>query len=218
MARERLHIRRINKEIVDYKNQKNFEKYSKKYCEIFNKLRLSLYAIKAHESDDEDYYLDILDGLSKYQDSVDRDNCVIVLKIPTNYPFKPYQITYYNKTDANKLSYHKYMIDISQTTKNKNLDILILFYKILYGSTPKFLLLSKNDCYCCSSITCGNNWYPSHTVADLLHEYYEIEFIKHYCKKENYKLLVKTHNYLFKTLFAKLPDEIIEEILNVYTL
>ena len=122
----------------------------------------------------------------------------------------------YNKT--RNVPFHKYMNNIAETTKDKNLDILILFYKILFQATPTFLQLTKKDCYCCSSISCGNNWSPSYTISDLLIEYYEIEFINHYCQKENYKLLENTHNYLFKNIFANLPDEIIEEIFNVYIL
>jgi len=213
----RIFFKRINKEIVDYNNQKNFEKYSPKYRQIFDKLNPTIYTTIDDESN-EFYYLDIK-NVSAFNNSFlsDNEKTLLTLMIPYDYPFKPYKITnYYNKTT--QLSFHKYMNNIAETTKDKNLDILILFYKILFRATPKFLLLSKKDCYCCFSITCGNNWTPSNTISDLLLEYYEIEFINHYCKQENYKLLEKTHDYLFKNLFEKLPDEIIEEILNVYIL
>ena len=213
----RVFFKRINKEIVDFNNKKNFCKYSQKHCEIFDKLNPTIYTTIDDESN-EFYYLDVK-NVSVFANSFlcDNEKTLITLMIPYSYPFKPYTITnYYDKTT--QLTYHKYINNIAETTKDKNLDILILFYKILFRATPKFLLLSKKDCYCCTSISCGNNWTPSNTISDLLVEYYEIEFINHYCKQENYKLLEKTHDYLFKNLFAKLPDEIIEEILNVYIL
>lgn len=75
--------------------------------------------------------------------------------ITVNYPFEPPKIFYQNKT---------------------YLD----FLKINY-TRKDFLLLKKvsgQDCFCCHSYNCRNNWSPAITLKKIIEEIYIIKKIK----------------------------------------
>ena len=129
----------------------------------------------------------------------------LTLKIPKYYPFEPYSVhNNYYINNYQRISYHKYIINICSYSKRCNYEILDFFYKILYGKENKHLKNKKNTCYCCESLTCKSNWNPALTVNDVIIEYLEIKFIEKYSTKTKYELLEN----LYINLFLQLPDDI----------
>lgn len=144
--------------------------------------------------------------------SVEKDNNKILeLIVPKTYPFRPYNYfssTIIDKNNNRQLNYYKYIQNIHNYLNKNNIDkkILDFFYSIYHKRNSKFLKLDKNECYCCNSIFCYNNWSPNKNIKDVINEIEEIEFI------ENYKnRLEKIYNNIF---ISKLPDDIILKILN----
>ena len=214
-------LKRINKEIQNFSEKKYLENknYSEKVKEFLDSLSIE---IIVHKYDNKDkYYLTILE----------KDKLFLELLIPQTYPFKSYSVINYNNifinthyyhnkkyllfNDYNKLSYSKYINVIHCSIQNKDVNIYKFFYKNLYSLEPKFLNLPKNDCFCCSSITCQALWSPSITFNNLLFEHLEIRFIESYITNLRYKYLLNIYNQLFnEQLFSKLPSELIIKILN----
>jgi hypothetical protein len=144
--------------------------------------------------------------------SVEKDNNKILeLIVPKTYPFKPYNYfssSIIDKNNNRQLNYYKYIQNIHNYLNKNNIDkkILNFFYSIYHKRSSNFLKLDKNECYCCNSIFCYNNWSPSKNIKDVINEIEEIEFI------ESYKNgLEKIYNNIF---MSKLPDDIILKILN----
>ena len=104
-------------------------------------------------------------------------NLFVIIKIPQYYPFKPPNIYYKNKL----IRY------IYKTT----------FYKDLHHITGQ-------QCLCCFSLLCSNNWCPSITIIDIIQEIHNYFIIKKrlverfLCKKlQNYYLhQIPIHEYL----------------------
>ena len=78
----------------------------------------------------------------------------------------------------------------------------------------KFFNFIKNECYCCSSITCSANQSPALSLPNILLEFLEIKFIEKYSQPDEYKELENIYNYLHKEYFNKLPTEIYELVIN----
>lgn len=137
-----------------------------------------------------------------------KNNILLRLIIPGDYPFKPYKIFYHDLANDN------YGIHLSKINRHKNFDpkVLDFFYTCLYGVKSKFLQLNHDECYCCNSFTCYNNWFPSLTIINVLTEYNEVAFIKKYSKWYNYIYIENIYSCLNKSFFNKLPDDIIEII------
>jgi ubiquitin-protein ligase len=190
-------LKRINKELQDFNEEKYFYRYPDKTVDFFRKLNIEIYC--SSESNNDKYYIRVY-----------KNNCnIIILSIPNNYPFKPYQILNFNDK-----TFHIYGNNIHSLTRFKNIEKLRFFYRLLYNNLPKFLSSKYDSCYCCNSVTCSNNWSPSCKIDNILMEYLEMEFIKHYCQDDNYKKLLSTYDHLFNLLFEKIPNEVIEIILN----
>ena len=79
---------------------------------------------------------------------------------------------------------------------------------------PKYLSLDNNQCFCCHSITCDQNWNPSLRIYHLILEYLEIKFICQYNQPYSYFKLKRSYDQLFDSLFGKLPSELMEKIIN----
>lgn len=144
--------------------------------------------------------------------SVEKDNNKILeLIVPKTYPFRPYNYFSSSIIDKNnniQLNYYKYIQNIHNYLNKNNINkkILDFFYSIYHKRRSNFLKLDKNECYCCNSIFCYNNWSPSKNIKDVINEIEEIEFI------ESYKNgLENIYNNIF---ISKLPDDIILKILN----
>ena len=180
----RIFLKRVNKELQDFNEEKYFYKYSQKIIEFFRKLNIEIYTLSENSNDK--YYLTVRKN----------DYNIIRLSIPNEYPFKPYQILNFDNN-----TFHLYTNIIQDNTKFKNIKKLKFFYKLLYNNKSKFLSHNKIHCYCCSSVTCSANWSPACKIDYILMEYLELEFIKHYCQKNNYDNLIFTYNYLFNVLF-----------------
>ena len=86
---------------------------------------------------------------------IDNKNHKYSFLITTNYPFEPPKIFYQNKT---YLDYLK----INYTRKE------FLFLKKVSGQ----------DCFCCHSYNCRNNWSPAITLKKIIEEIYRIKKIK----------------------------------------
>ena len=185
-------LKRVNKEIEKIKTFK----CNKHVRSFFDKLKFTI----------------IFDDLNILE--IEMSNKILLrLIIPGDYPFKPYKICYHDLANNNYDTY------LSKINKNKNFDpkVLDFFYTSLYGVKSKFLQLNYDECYCCNSFTCYNNWYPSLTINNVLLEYNEIAFIKKYSKWYNYIYLENIYSCLKINYLNKLPDEIIEIILENLT-
>ena len=200
-------LKRINKEINDFNNQKYLnDQITNSVKEIFQNMNIEIYII-TNSGYNHTYHMRIQHN----------NNFLLELIIPENYPFKPYIISDYCFSSnlflesVERISYLKYLAKLTEINKPYNNTILSFFYNIQY-SKPKFLKLNNHCCYCCSSFTCNNNWSPACKINNLLLEYLEIKFITKYCKKYNYKKIYSIYNELFNLYFNKLPDEIIKII------
>ena len=185
-------LKRVNKEIEKIKTTN----FNQRINEFFDKLKFAI----------------IFDEVNILQ--IEMNNKILLrLIIPGDYPFKPYKIYYNNLVNDN------YDIYLSKINKSKifNPKVLDFFFMCLYGVKSKFLKLNHDDCYCCNSLTCYNNWCPSLTVANILLEYTEVAFIKKYSKWYNYIYLENIYSCLHITYFSKLPNDIIEIILENLT-
>ena len=81
----------------------------------------------------------------------------------------------------------------------------------MYSINPKFLNLDKNECYCCKSLMCTNEWCPNFTFTNLLLEQLEIGFMECYSSNLSY-IYIK---YIYDNLFFKLPPDIVLNIFNL---
>ena len=148
-------------------------------------------------------------------DIINKNSKITILKIqlPNYYPFKPPSVTYFPYN--NPMSYNKLLASYSTNQKYAaNVLFAALFFSVCYN--PHFYktsifkeLLLKNTCFCCSSITCRNNWHPGLVLSDIVTEYSLCKIFKKY----------RSHSYLriFDMLFHKedcnFPDDIIIMIL-----
>jgi len=206
-------LKRINKEIQNF-NEKTYSTniFSHKLLEFLGTLNLTIISVKTNNnSNNDEYFLLIKNSKNKK---------LLELKFPEYYPFKPYSVISYDSNIKNNLlnyeiSYYKYLINVNNklqlNAKNKN--IYKFFYKNLYSYQPYFLNLSKNDCFCCNSITCKNMWSPASTINSIIYEYLEIRFIETYSSEIGYSYLCNIYNNLMYNILGKLPEEIIETIL-----
>jgi hypothetical protein len=208
-------LKRINKEITNF-NEKTYGTniFSQKLLAFLGNLTLTIITVNSNSnnsnsnnSNNDEYFLIIKNSKNKQ---------ILQLKFPEFYPFKPYSVISYDSNAINnEISYYKYLIDVGNKIqdKSKNKNIFKFFYKNLYCLQPYFLDLSKNDCYCCNSITCKNMWSPASTINSIIYEYLEIRFIETYSSKTGYKYLSNIYNNLIHNILGKLPEEIIETIL-----
>jgi hypothetical protein len=183
-------LRRVNKEIENFKI-KNYN--TNKISFFLKSLTFKIF------TENNKNYLIIYDN---YLDVFTQ------LEIPQSYPFRPYNVVYFNS--KNKVPYLSNLNFITELFKNRDTNIYAFFYKCMFSITPKFLNLKKNDCYCCNSFMCINEWSPNLTFTNLLLEHIEIKFIECYSSKIGYKYI----KYIYDALFTKLPDEIIFNIIN----
>jgi hypothetical protein len=206
-------LKRINKEIKNF-NEKTYSTniFSHKLLAFLGNLNLTIISVKTNNnSNNDEYFLLIKNSKNKK---------LLELKFPEFYPFKPYSVISYdsnikNNLLHNEISYYKYLINVNNklqlNAKNKN--IYKFFFKNLYSYQPYFLDLSKNDCYCCNSITCKNMWSPASTINSIIYEYLEIRFIETYSSEIGYTYLCNIYKNLIYNILGKLPQEIIETIL-----
>ena len=198
-------IKRITKEINNFV-EKKYESTNKN--ELVNKyyddINMYLYTVPNYDLRDETH-VDIM--LNK--------KCILDLQIINEFPFKPYKVFYY-KGQIEEKNYYKYLVQLGEKVKlEHNKDILNFFYQIKYGERSRFVDLTLNDCYCCSSITCSDKWSPSITMLSIIDEYREIEFLERYTCNMNYKKMKNIYNKLLTdSNFSKLPDDIVELILS----
>ena len=183
-------LRRVQKEIENFKNKKH--PYNFNILEFFENLKFEIL------SQNNKNYLMVYD---KYL------NLFTQLEIKRSYPFKPYDVVYLNLN--NSLPYLKNLNNLTGLFKNRDKMIYILFFKCLYSINPKFLNLNKNECYCCKSLMCTNEWCPSFTFTNLLLEQLEIRFMKSYSSNFGYRYIKN----IYDMLFIKLHSDVILHIL-----
>jgi hypothetical protein len=207
-------LKRINKEIKNF-NEKMYCSHicSHNLLAFLGNLNLTIIAANSNNSNsnsnNDDYYLLIKNSKNKL---------ILQLKFEEYYPFKPYSVISYdsnitNNLLHNKISYYKYLIDVGNKIQTKDKNIFKFFFKNLYSLQPNFLNLSKNECYCCNSITCKDIWCPALTINSIIYEYLEIRFIETYSSEIGYNYLCNIYNNLMLNVLGKLPEEIIETIL-----
>ena len=194
------YLKRLHKEIQIFNNKNNFYKYNKNIQNFYNNLNILEYL-----SENNDTFLDFKDN---------NNNLLLTIKVSKSYPFKPYEIIFNDKTNKlnSKISYFK-NISLLGEKKIYDSNILAFFYKLQYGIDCKFLNLKNNDCFCCNSLFCNNNWNPALTLENILLEYLEIQFIIKYSRPYNYINILNIFNELYDKHLNKLPDDIINIII-----
>ena len=206
-------LKRINKELQNF-NEKTYcsNIFSHKLLTFLGNLTLTIIAVNSNNNNtnNDEYYLLIKNSKNKL---------ILELKFEEYYPFKPYSVISYdsnikNALLNNEISYYKYLINVGNKIQARNKNIYKFFFNNLYSYEPYFLNLSKNDCYCCNSITCKNMWSPASTINSVIYEYLEIRFIETYSSEKGYNYLCNIYNNLMHNILGKLPQEIIETILN----
>lgn len=195
-------IKRINKEIKNFNDEKYNSTYFNNYKKYFEKLDIRLIYC---DDNNIKHYLEISDKKT--------NQILLRLIIPSEYPFKPYKILSHHLTCNSDKNYSKYISELNSKNKIYNNEVLKFFYKIQYNK-PKFLNFDYNTCYCCASYSCPSVWHPGLTLNFFLIEYLELSFINKYSKPYNYLYIENIYNQLFEKYFNKLPNEIIEMIFN----
>ena len=210
-------LKRIAKEVQNF-NEKTYcsKIFSHKLLTFLGNLSLSIIAVNSNSNSNsntknDEYILLIKNSKNKK---------LLELKFPEYYPFNPYSVISYDSKVINNLphyeiSYYKYLINVSNKIQAKDKHIFKFFFKNLYSLQPVFLDLSKNDCYCCNSITCKDLWSPASTINLIIYEYLEIRFIETYSSSSGYSYLCNIYNNLMHNILGKLPQEIIETILDL---
>jgi len=99
-------------------------------------------------------------------------------------------ITVMDKFYKNKNVY-SFMIDEYYPFKPPKIEINFINYSEFLRTSPLFSKILHKihniNCFCCSSITCLDNWSPSHTINHII---LEIRKYKKYKKHLIYKILV----------------------------
>jgi len=185
-------LRRVNKEIENFKIKIKKNTYPLKILNFFNNLKFEI------SSNENKNYLMIYD---KYL------NLFSQLEINQSYPFKPYNVVYFNS--KNRVPYLKNLNNLTEIFKKRDTEMYAFFYKCMYLSDPKLLNLKKFECYCCNSLMCTNEWCPSFTFTNLLFELLEIKFIECYSSNIGYRYIKNIHD----KLFIKLSDDLILHII-----
>lgn len=195
-------LKRTNKELENFNDKKYIPIASDELKKLFDKITIDIISVPKHDTIGNNYFLKILKDNKFY----------LELSIPSYYPFKPYEIIDFRLCSS--INYSRYMNNLYEGIKFKNKDAFIFFFKNQYQMEPTFLCLNETACYCCSSITCPNNWSPSSRIDHVILEYLELEFIQKYSSRLGYRYLTNIYDNLFKNdYFAKLPDEVIKIIL-----
>ena len=130
-------------------------------------------------------------------------NLFTQLEVTQNYPFNPYNVINFNS--KNKVPYLNNLNNLTEIFKNRDKIYYIFFFRCMYSLNPKFLNLNKQECYCCKSMMCKNEWCPSFTFINLLLELIEVKFIECYSSNLSYRYIKN----IYDKLFVKLPDELI---------
>jgi hypothetical protein len=197
-----LSLKRITKELSNINNKDYIEHtdYSKEFKNYLGSLTIFLTEIHKDTS-------------TNHLVIKEKDKLFLELSIPQTYPFRSYKVVNYSNYYYNGLCYDKYMNTISCKIANYDKNIIMFFYKCLYNCEPYFLMLKKYDCYCCSSIVCSNLWCPAYTFVNIILEHLEISFIERYSSNLSYNYLTT----IYKGIFNKLPQEIVEHILSYIT-
>ena len=208
-------LKRINKEIKNF-NEKMYcsHIFSHNLLAILGNLNLTIISVNTNNNTNNNTTKDEYFVLIKNK----KNKKLLELKFPEYYPFKPYSVISYdsnvnNDLPNNEISYYKYLINVGNKIQARNKNIYKFFFNNLYSLQPIFIDLSKNDCYCCNSITCKNMWSPALTINSVIYEYLEIRFIETYSSEKNYIHLCNIYNNLMHNVLGKLPEEIIETIL-----
>jgi hypothetical protein len=204
-------LKRINKEIKNF-NEKMYcsHIFSHNLLAFLGNLNLTIISVNTSNNSTKDEYFVLIKNK--------KNKKLLELKFPEYYPFKPYSVISYdsnvnNDLLNNEISYYKYLINVGNKIQARNKNIYKFFFNNLYSLQPIFIDLSKNDCYCCNSITCKNMWSPASTINSVIYEYLEIRFIETYSSEKNYSHLCNIYNNLMLNVLGKLPQEIIETIL-----
>jgi len=194
--------KRVAREIENFNNEKNFNKYSKEIVKFFKECYVNT------------YFCDDENNKNMHLQIFDKNDVLVNLNVPNEYPFKQYNISFTNINFKNKNNTYNRNLYLLNEKKHKIYDanILSFFYKIQYCIQPRFLNLNNNQCFCCSSITCYSHWSPALTFENILLEYLEFNFINKYNKPYNYLYIQNTYNYLFEIYFNKLPIELLDKI------
>jgi hypothetical protein len=182
-------LRRVQKEIENFKAKKYTHKLN-----FFDNFKFEIL------SQNNKNYLMIYD---KYLDLFTQ------LEVNQCYPFKPYNVIYLRF--KNNLPYLNNLNNLTELFKNRDKIIYIFFFKCIYSISPRFLSLDKNECYCCKSLMCTNEWCPSFTFINLLLEQLEIKFMESYSSNLSYRYIKN----IYDKLFFKLPPDIVLNILNL---
>ena len=210
-------LKRIAKEVQNF-NEKIYcsNIFSHRLLTFLGNLSLTIIAVNSNSNSNsntknDEYFLLIKTSKNKK---------LLELKFPEYYPFYPYSVISYdsnviNNLPHNEISYYKYLLNVGNKIQTKDKHIFKFFFKNLYSLQPVFLDLSKNDCYCCNSITCKDLWSPASTINLIIYEYLEIRFIETYSSETGYNYLCNIYNNLMHNILGKLPQEIIETILDL---
>lgn len=194
-------LKRVGNELSQFNKQIDANIYNKGINTFFKNLSFEI----CHVS--ENKYEKIIIEI-KYNNKF-----LVDLSIPSDYPFKPYNI--YRHNFSSNINFHKFSADLYIKMKSLDSNVLDFFYRTMYEKKPKFIGLNKTCCYACNSIICTNLWNPSCKIENFLLEYKEIMFIDKYSQKYTYKKIQNTYeNMIHKfSIDYKLPDDVINVIL-----
>tara|TARA_B100001093_G_C26824963_1_gene1013588 strand:- start:1912 stop:2532 length:621 start_codon:yes stop_codon:yes gene_type:complete len=176
------------------------------------------------------YYIEsypnyINDNLSLilYEKQNHENNNNILIKIPNQYPFKPPTIYLKNYLHNNfDINYSRWAFQSgeksNQIFKSLNLnsyDIFLIWFfvfnkNIFYlNKIPNYSINPNQECFCCSSVICPDNWSPAFKLSDV--------FLEYYLRKQFFNLSKPLGIKYIKSLFNNdkwdLSEDIVECIL-----
>lgn len=201
-----MRIKRINKEIELYNQNKNLDNYPLNLQYFLNQLNICIQQISFYDDFNNKYNLIITKNNTTFLD----------LKIPRDYPFKSYMVNEFSLYNGSiNDNYFKYLFKLSDKLKNFNKKILYFFFFKQYNLNSSFLNLSDKDCFCCSSIICSSKWNPKCMFINLIFENLEMQFIDKYTQQDNYYDIICLYYQLYNKTFNILPKELVVYILSI---
>ena len=187
------------------------EKYNTDYCVAINDYETNLL------NHDYSTYNSNNINISSLSLSSIKYDCYAIIKLRSQYPFKPpeiYLCNNYNNNYNNIQSMESYQYWCSRILNKKDNYSIFISYVFTCFAMPTLLGINKmvpdnSMCLCCESLTCSNRWSPIVNIFTVLNECVFRKNIHHYLHSKYSKYF----DEIFKNERWCLPDDAILAII-----
>lgn len=176
------------------------------------RINRELQILSKYFSENDLYYNFTNENNENYIIIFNKENNILKITFPKDYPFKPYYIHLIKK--INTLQSNNICIPIEETFRyDKWLSNIKIIDDIYHSKFMNALLYNnisfkKLSCFCCLSVQCSNNWNPRLNIESGLKEYKKFLIYKLYSSPIMINYLKKLYNNLFPNLSIELKEHI----------